>query len=765
MITTVLIAAHGEWTERLRTILAKHGTVLVVTPDDPSDTLAPPLAGVVDVVVLEAELLTDKVISTLHQVQAMYPNSVTVCVAREETAEQARIEGLLSPDFWVIVPASELQLRTQIESIMAFVTAGGHRALSPISSPSTGLGSGHPRMAKSLRRATPDGYLESFTYAEPMRYGGATLYRMVGRMTSSFDLDHLFTAYCEAIQEATRCVSYCLLWSAKRPSVVYAPSPLTTCQEFTIVRAEGLPPVLQNVCRLLPTDPLPAWLQQTRGVVTKEALLENSHQASVLRELEMCGGVLAIPLFCQGVLRGIMVVGPKAVGKPYTPAEAEALFVLSASAAAAARQSELHQELEARNNYIAQVLCSMESGVITLGLDAKIRVCNPYAANVLRLNSGLSYQAEGVRSASQGEVGTTCWQGHKEIVGRDLRVLPSPLGDYLYACLTYGEELSHQEVAVFGGQVLLQVSTRRLVDSQGALIGSMMLLEDISAQRALTEERRRAERNEVISQIVARFAHELKNPLATIHTFLELLPTRSEDPEFRQFCSEHVKRDVHRLDDLAAKLVSLCDRDALAHSAYTGQQVLEIPELIRLAIARVELLDQDAPAYITSKLDSNLPKIRVDANAMAAALCYLLRYGLHHGTPRGEFRGRNHVSIEAKLQDGPEGEQPVAIFIKAPDATLPSTPQGQDKQRHEYNPQLLLDPSYVLDHPDIDLGPSASQRLIERQGGALEAYYEEVAPTVSFAKDYQAEEPTQAPRNIVFRISLIPVPSQLPLIN
>jgi len=652
MITAALISGKHEWAEQVRSALARYAAVFDVEPDAPLGSVFGHVP--VDIVALDSDPLTDKVITTLRQIQDMYPNSVTVCVATAETAERARLDDLLAPDFWLIVPAAAVQLHAQLEPIVAFVTAGGRRALPSASGTAAALRDASEPAVREEHGSGAGGFATSGSES--------SLYRLIKRLASGLDLDELFTAYCDAVQEATRCVSYCLLWRSEETG------------RFTVVRAEGLAPLLQRECALAPADPLPACLQRSRGIITRESLSPGPEGARVLRELEMLGGVMAAPLFCQAALRGIMAVGPKVIGGPYTTGEAEGLFMLSSSAAAAAAQTELHQQLEARNKYIGQVLSTMESGVITLGMDAKIRVCNPYAAAVLA-------------------------RREDEVVGRDIRALPSPLGDYLHACLTHGEERSAEELGILANQVILRISTRRLMDARGVLIGSMMLLEDITAERALTQERRKAERNEVITQIVARVAHELKNPLATVYTFAELMPDKLEDPEF-QHLAELVRRDVHRLDDLVTKLMSLSE------SPGSDQQVVQIPEILRLAILRVEQLDEAAVLRIVSMLSADLPMVRVDPNVMAAAISHLLRFGL------GDERGQ--VTVEAKLQNSANGERPVAIVVRAPrDPSL------------EDDPAALLDPSYVLEHPEIDLGPSASQRMIESQGGALEVYCED----------------------------------------
>jgi PAS domain S-box-containing protein len=652
-----MLAGHSEQADMLSDIIAEFATVFEVDPDAAASMANVP----VDVIILQGQPLTDRVIALLNRVRATHPNSVTVCAADEEVAERARIDGTIAPDFWVIASGSPAQLRAQIEPIMSFVTAGGRRALAEDLP-----GDVHHEAASSQGTNGTNGTNGSET----------SLHRIIRRMTSSSDREQLLEAYCDAVQEETRCVSYCLLWQDADET------------DFCPVQCEGLTPMLESTGRLAVADALPSWLYRARGVVTREALLRANGGVRVLREMETFGGVLAVPLFSQAILRGIMIVGPKALGDAYLPAEAEGLFMLSASAAAAVRQAELHGELDARNKYIAQILSTMESGLITLGIDGNVRVFNPYAARVLGL------QAE-------------------DVLGHDLRALPSPLGDMLYACLAYdGEEVSGQEVSVLGGQVAVRVSTRRLGDPRGLLMGSMMLLEDITAEQALAEERRKAERTEIINQIVARVAHELKNPLATIYTFAQVLPATFDDPEFQHW-SELVRRDVRRLDDLVTKLVSL------AESPDSTREIVEVIEIVGHAVARLEQLDESARSHVALRMSGGLPMVRVDTNLMSAALSHLLRYAL--GVER------DTVTVEAKFETSSGGDLPVVIFVRS---------RAQDPGMDD--PHLLLDPAYVLEHPEIDLGPSASQRLIESQGGQLEAYREN--------------------GTLVFRISLAPYP-------
>ena len=275
----------------------------------------------VDVVVVEAEHITERVMPNLSSMsQVSYPGGTSRCVSpRRRPQERAEVDALLYTDSRVIVPASDLQLKTQVEAIIAFASAGGNRALASAGEPRTSFRGSVPGLGRE-RAWRPDGEHQ---------------YSHCGAHDGEFWISKCpFAAYCEAVHEMTRCVSYCLLWQD------------AASHDFTIVRSEGLPP---DSPEDVPAQSLggPARMApESAPDHHREALLGSSEHASLLRELEMCGGVLAIPLFCQAALRGIIVIGPKAIGEPYAAADAEALFVLSASAAAAAGRAELHQELD-----------------------------------------------------------------------------------------------------------------------------------------------------------------------------------------------------------------------------------------------------------------------------------------------------------------------------------------------------------------------------------------------------------------------------------
>src|SRR5207302_10813363 len=88
-------------------------------------------------------------------------------------------------------------------------------------------------------------------------------------------------------------------------------------------------------------------------------------------------------------------------------------------------------------------------------------------------------------------------------------------------------------------------------------LGAVLVLEDRTAQKELAARKRQAEESQLLARVIARIADEIKNPLVSINTFVELIDERYDDPDFRKLFSSVVRRDVRRLVQVFEKLAAL----------------------------------------------------------------------------------------------------------------------------------------------------------------------------------------------------------------
>ena len=105
-------------------------------------------------------------------------------------------------------------------------------------------------------------------------------------------------------------------------------------------------------------------------------------------------------------------------------------------------------------------------------------------------------------------------------------------------------------------------------------LGAVLVFEDLTAQKELAAQKREAEQFQLLTRVVARIADEIKNPLVSINTFIELIGERYDDPDFRRHFSSVVRRDVRRLVEVFEKLAGLVTEGELNFSIVDAREVV-----------------------------------------------------------------------------------------------------------------------------------------------------------------------------------------------
>src|SRR5262249_35401671 len=285
------------------------------------------------------------------------------------------------------------------------------------------------------------------------------------------------------------------------------------------------------------------------------------------------------------------------------------------------------------------------------------------------------------------------------VVHQDLRVLPSPLGDLLFDTLSSGRAMPRTEIQLALRRLWIEVSTYVIRDEEGAPLGAVLVFEDLTAQKELAAQKREADQFQLLTRVVARIADEIKNPLVSINTFIELIGERYDDPDFRRHFSSVVRRDVRRLVEAFEKLAVLVTEGELNFATVDAfEAVTQLVEAIDLAeggLGKHLQLDV-APA-------AEPYPVKVDAAQLRRALSYLIRY-LTHNSPNDLAK----ISLSVGRHSEPDGAHDVRILVGSRTAAVSS-----DKL------ERLFDPVQMVQESLIDVGPAVSQRLVEALGGRL----------------------------------------------
>ena len=442
-------------------------------------------------------------------------------------------------------------------------------------------------------------------------------------------------------------------------------------RSYRVVAHRGLAPAIARSVRLAGTTGLAQWL----AAQGRPARLPDLADPEVARDLILLQGIVAVPLLAQGELVGVLVLGQPVIGGGYAREETETLFDLATHFATALRDIGLHHRLQREKEFSEQILERMSSGVVTIGRDHRLGAFNRRAEEILGV-------------------------GAAEMLGQDLRGLPSPLGDMLFETLTRGQALPRAEVQLALRRLWLDVSTYPIYGDGPTPMGAVVVFEDVTAQKELAAQKRQAEEAQLLARVVARIADEVNNPLVSVNTFVELIEERYYDPDFRKAFSSVVRRDVRRLVQVFEKLAGLVSEGELHFS------IVDAHAVVADVITAIEPSDEAGGKHLEVldvSRDSTPQPVRVDVAQTRKALSYLIGF-LAHNTP-GD---RASVSISVGRHGQAEAADSVWILVGSRSASI-----GPERLPR------LFDPVRMVQESLIDVGPAVSQRLIEAQGGQL----------------------------------------------
>jgi PAS domain S-box-containing protein len=322
------------------------------------------------------------------------------------------------------------------------------------------------------------------------------------------------------------------------------------------------------------SDPLPSFLIRTKRPVYKEDLgrdLTGPEAIAAVQHLSRLGGELALPILSETELTGFLVVGAKLSGDAFFAEDVDLLSTLTSQAAIAIKNAQLYQQVILANEYIQNILATMDSGVITVDSNGRVALCNSTAARMTNLSI-------------------------EELASRALDELPDPFALQLRLTLSDGQPRVQTESTLRVGPdrwVPIVCSTSALRDDADTIVGALVVFSDLSRLKALESEKRRAERLAAFGTLVSGIAHEIKNPLVAIRTFAELLPERFTDVDFRETFAKVVVAEILRIDDLVGKLRGLA-----------------VPSLQQAPIADVREPIMDTLALLSGQLEQTRTTVR-----------------------------------------------------------------------------------------------------------------------------------------------------------
>ncbi|HBH12569.1 MAG TPA: hypothetical protein DDX29_05605 [Clostridiales bacterium] len=185
--------------------------------------------------------------------------------------------------------------------------------------------------------------------------------------------------------------------------------------------------------------------------------------------------------------------------------------------------------------------------------------------------------------------------------------------------LKNGESFTEKEMAYVTPQ---KQSTFRYViyplfDYVKTTRGAIITIEDITEEKILRAQTQEKEKNQALAQIISGIAHEIRNPLTSIKTYIELLPRKKDNPDFQKQIATVVPHEVERVDKLIEQLIDY---------AKPREKIIELANLsdvIDYCVTLFKPVVQKNDILFNKKIDRDF-YIMVDMNQLKQVIINLL---------------------------------------------------------------------------------------------------------------------------------------------
>jgi PAS domain S-box-containing protein len=324
--------------------------------------------------------------------------------------------------------------------------------------------------------------------------------------------------------------------------------------------------------------------------------------------------------------------------------------------------------------YTQSILRSITAAVITVGPDGLIATANPAAERMLsRPESDVVPRRISALFAEDGGLDEDIM---KVLEGR----LPRLVRD--------------MRLVTRGGRVLhAQVSTSRMRDVDGRVLGAVVTLEDVSEVKALTDQLIRADRLAAMGELTAGVAHEVRNPLGIIRASVQLVEESGAERERVLQATGVIKQEIDRLDKVIKALLDF-GRPSKPHRVLT-----DIGPVIDDVVLFTSQFAGRSRVSIRAEGTKGLPLVLADADQLKQVFVNLVSNAVQAMENRG--------GTIRLMPSNDDGFVSIAVIDDGP-----GIPPGDLRK--------IFDPFYSTRDDGTGLGLTMVHRIVDEHDGHIE---------------------------------------------
>jgi two-component system sensor histidine kinase HydH len=259
--------------------------------------------------------------------------------------------------------------------------------------------------------------------------------------------------------------------------------------------------------------------------------------------------------------------------------------------------------------------------------------------------------------------------------------------DICNAILDYSTECSTGD----GRNVPIKIGGSSLLNSEGDVIGTVLVIRDMSMIRDMELQLERSRRMAALGKMAAGIAHEIRNPLGTLRGFAHFFGSQAGASEESTGYAELMKSEVDRLNQNVSGLLQF---------ARPREPNLVDTNLDKLISKTVALMESDFSKQTLNfhwQCNTDIV-VKVDPDLILQVLMNLLKNSIN-ATPLG-----GEVSLSAS-----EDDHHVRIAVS-------DNGNGMTEQERE----KMFDPFFTTRKTGTGLGLAVSHQIIEQHSGTFE---------------------------------------------
>lgn len=293
-----------------------------------------------------------------------------------------------------------------------------------------------------------------------------------------------------------------------------------------------------------------------------------------------------------------------------------------------------------------------------------------------------------------------CGLERQAVLGESISALPGPLRDMLGRT-----EVREAEglIRYVGLEFPAENETRWLrvelhvrgIDGDKGAPSLLVVLSNLSAIKNLERHVRRLDRLANIGTLSASAAHEIKNSLVAIKTFMDVVLAKTDEVEM----SNLVRNEIRRIDTTASQLLKYSGPSRPSLAPISLHRV--VANTLRLVQRQLEAKD----IQLVERFEAGRDTVQADEAQLGQVFINLLLNAIHAISDGGE------IAVTTTLEPTENSSDPDKIRVTVRDTGVGIPPE---------NIRHLFNRFYTTKSEGTGLGLAITQRIVEEHGGEID---------------------------------------------